>query len=118
MVALVLAAVGVFGLMMFSVNQRTQEIGIRMAMGAAPGEIQRMILTQGIFRLAIGLGLGLALAVALAWTLRMAFYNVTLTDPASFLSTILVLGAAALVACLVPAWRASRVEAVIALHHG
>lgn len=116
-VALLLAAVGIFGLTMFSVNQRTPEIGIRMALGASPGEVLAMILRQGVGRLALGITLGLGLAMALASALRIAFHNVEPTDPAAFLSTVLVLGSATLLACLVPAWRASRVDPNVALHY-
>ncbi|MCM2273535.1 MAG: ABC transporter permease [Candidatus Didemnitutus sp.] len=114
-VALVLSGVGLYGVMAYSVNQRTQEIGVRMALGAAPGAVLRLILREGGLRLALGLAIGLGLGF-LAGKLQTNFlYGVTPTDPATFLGVALTLGTAGLLACLVPALRAVRVNPVEAL---
>ncbi len=113
--ALLLAAVGIFGVMMFSVLQRRQEIGIRMALGARPADVLRLVLRQGAGRLVLGLGLGLGLAWALGSAMRIVLYGVGPGDPLSFAGTAAVLAAVALLACYVPAWRAARVDPLEAL---
>ncbi|HEX9736572.1 MAG TPA: ABC transporter permease [Thermoanaerobaculia bacterium] len=115
--AVLLAAVGIFGVMTFSVQQRTQEMGLRMALGARPAEVLRLVLRQGLGRLALGLTLGLGLAWLLASSLRVALFGVEPGDPATFLATAAVLAAVALAACLVPAWRAARVDPLVALRY-
>ncbi len=115
--ALLLASVGIFGVMMFSVEQQTQEIGVRMALGAHPRDVLGRVLRQGMARVAIGVALGLGLAWGLASSLRILLFGVGPDDPASFLGTVVVLAAVALLACFVPAWRASRVDPLRALHY-
>ncbi len=118
-VALILAAVGLYGVTSFSVNQRTQEFGIRMALGAENRTILAMVLRQGLVQLGIGLvlGLGLALAGAFAATagIQNFLFQVKPHDPATFLSVFAVLSVVSLVATLIPARRATRVDPMVAL---
>ena len=120
LVAMVLAAVGLYGVMSFSVNQRTSEFGIRMALGADAAKILFMVLRQGSLQLALGLFLGLGLAQLLAKLGGQGIVNalsgmISPHDPATYLFVALLLGAVSLVATLVPARRATRVDPMIAL---
>jgi putative ABC transport system permease protein len=113
--ALVLAAVGPYGILSYLVSERKQEIGIRMALGADRREILRLVLTRGLWLSAIGLGAGLAASVGLTRVIRTMLFNVTPTDP---LTLGLVAGTIAIVAafaCIIPAWRATRVDPLIVL---
>jgi len=118
-VALVLAAVGLYGVMSFSVNQRTQEFGIRMALGANPRTILRMVTRQGAAQLAIGLALGVSVALAAGFAggagLRTMLFNVSPFDPLVYAAVVGLLALVAFVATLVPARRATRVDPMIAL---
>lgn len=118
-VALILAAAGLYGVMSFSVNQRTQEFGIRMALGADARSILRMVLRQGAVQLALGLVLGLGLALALGaaggTVIRALLFNVSPYDPVVYLSVLGVLSAVAFVATIFPALRATRVDPMTAL---
>ncbi len=114
-VALILAAVGLYGVMSYSVSQRTQEIGVRMALGAEPRDVLLMILAEGGARLGIGLGLGLVVAYFAGKLLAFVLYGVAPDDVSAFGGTLLTLGGAGIVACLVPALRAVRVNPVEAL---
>jgi len=116
-VALVLAVVGVYGVVSYSVAQRTREIGIRVALGAGCGQIRAMVLRQGLGATAIGIGVGLAGAVAVTRTLGALLYGVSPTDPATFGLVTLLLAGTALVACLVPARRATKVDPLVALRY-
>jgi len=115
--ALVLASVGIYGVISFSVAQRTQEIGVRMALGARQSSVLGMILRQGAVQLAIGLSIGLALAVATARPLGTLLLDVQPTDPATFAAVALVLCGVALTASYLPALRASRVDPLVAIHY-
>src|SRR6185437_6629516 len=99
--AMVLATIGIYGVMAYSVSQRTSEIGIRMALGASRTSVLRMVLTAGI-RLT---GIGLVLAVALTRLMSKMLFRVSATDPATFLAVLLLLAAIALLACYLPARR-------------
>ncbi|MGH7573834.1 MAG: ABC transporter permease [Longimicrobiales bacterium] len=109
-IALTLAAIGTYGLMSYSVAERRQEIGIRMALGADAGGVLTMVLTQGAAIAGLGLALGIAGAFAASRTLASLLYGVGARDLTTFLLAPAVLAAVALVACWVPAWRATRVD--------
>ena len=114
-IALVLAAVGIYGVLAYLVSRRTHEIGIRMAIGADRAEVMKLILGHGLRLTGVGLTTGLAGALALARLLQTVLYEVRSTDPGTYAVVILVLLAAALLASALPALRAMRVDPVTAL---
>ena len=118
-VAIVLASVGMYGVMSFSVNQRRQEFGVRMALGAHYSRILRMVLRQGAVQLLIGLGLGVGLALTLATVagsgIQNILFGVSARDPMTYATVVGVIAIVSLVAMLVPARRATRVDPMIAL---
>jgi predicted permease len=116
--ALTLAAIGVYGVLAYSVGRRTQEIGVRMALGASAGRVLRMVMGDGLRPVAAGIALGTAAAVLLARVLAAQLYGVAATDPASFAAALAVLVAVALAAIALPARRAARVEPSVALRAG
>jgi putative ABC transport system permease protein len=113
--ALLLAAVGLYGVIAFSVGRRTREFGIRMAVGASPGEIRRFVLRRGSLQLAIGLAIGFSIAWLIANGIASLLFNVSPTDPVTFLAAGVLLVIIAQVATLVPALRASRIDPLSAL---
>jgi putative ABC transport system permease protein len=115
LLALAIAATGIGGVMALAVGQRRHEIGVRMAIGARPAEILRMILGQGMALALIGVALGLFGALWLTRLLQQLLFEVAPTDPLTYVGVAVVLGLAALVACYVPARRAARVDPIIAL---
>ncbi|HEX6898290.1 MAG TPA: ABC transporter permease [Thermoanaerobaculia bacterium] len=115
--ALVLAAVGIYGVIAFSVNQRTQEIGIRMALGAQRQNVLKMILRQGMLQLAAGLGVGLLLAFFASLLLAEFLVDVQPRDPVTFTLVVVVLGLVTLVACWIPARRATRTDPLVAIRY-
>jgi putative ABC transport system permease protein len=115
--ATLLAAVGIFGVMNYSVQLRTREIGLRMALGAQPGRMLMLVLRQGLVLTLIGIGVGLAGALALARVMSGLLYGVTASDPATFAVIVVVLAVVSLVACYIPARRATRVDPLIALKY-
>jgi putative ABC transport system permease protein len=116
-VALVLAGVGLYGVMAYSVAQRTQEIGVRVALGAGPGDVLRLILREGAVRLVLGLAIGTVLGYGGGLGLVSELYGVQANDPATYVTTLLTLGGIGLLATLIPALRALRVNPVVALRN-
>jgi putative ABC transport system permease protein len=115
--ALVLALVGIYGVLAYVVTQRTREIGIRMALGGSKSEVMKLILAKGMTLAGSGLALGLLLALGLTRLLENLLYGLRATDPFTFIFFSLVLGLMALVACYLPARRATSVDPMIALRH-
>jgi len=113
--ALVLAAIGIYSVMSFDVSRRTQEIGIRMALGAKPGDVMRSVLRGGAQLAGIGTAIGLAGALALTRYMKTLLYEVSATDPMALLAAAALLGFVALAAVWLPARRATRVDPMIAL---
>ncbi|MGH9160137.1 MAG: FtsX-like permease family protein, partial [Vicinamibacteraceae bacterium] len=114
-VALILAAVGIFGLLSFAVAQRTHEIGIRIALGASPRTLVESVGRDALVLITIGLAIGIGGALALTRVLEAQLYGVSATDPVTFTIVALVLGGTALMASLIPAWRAATVDPLVAL---
>jgi len=110
LLAVLLAAVGIYGVTAYAVSLRVQEFGIRLAMGAEPGRVVRMVVMQGLRLAALGVVIGLAASVGLTRLLASQLYDTTVTDPPTFVAVTLILTAIALLACLVPAWRVTRVN--------
>jgi ABC-type antimicrobial peptide transport system permease subunit len=114
-IALLLAAVGVYGVLAYLVAQRKQEIGIRMALGSTARGIFRLVARESLAIIGAGLAVGLLGAVGLAQSIRTLLYQVRPMDPALLASVCAILAAVGTIACLVPAWRATRVDPAIAL---
>jgi putative ABC transport system permease protein len=115
--ALLLATAGVFGVMAYSVSRRTREIGVRVALGAGSRDVLRMILGQGLRTILIGVATGFAGSLALTRTVESLLFGVTATDPLTLVTVILLLVAAALLACYIPARRAAKVDPMVALRY-
>jgi len=115
--ALVLAAVGLYGVLSFAVSQRTHEIGIRLALGASRANVRAMIVWQGLRLALAGAAIGIAGALALARVLESIVYGVKPTDPATFIAASALLTAVALLACYIPARRATKVDPMVALRY-
>jgi putative ABC transport system permease protein len=115
--ALLLATVGVFGVMAYSVSRRTREIGMRVALGAESGDVLRMILGQGLRTIFIGVAIGIAGSLLLTRTVASLLFGVTATDPLTYAAVTCLLIAVALLACWIPARRATRVDPLVALRY-
>jgi ABC-type antimicrobial peptide transport system permease subunit len=113
--ALSIAAVGVYGVMAYSVNQRTRELGIRLALGASRTSVRYLVLGRGLGMAALGIGIGLAGSLALTRLLVSQLFGVSPTDPAVLAAAVATLAVVSTAACLIPALRATRVDPVIAL---
>ncbi len=116
-IALLLAAIGIYGLMAYSVQQRTQEIGIRMALGASPQRVRGMVVRQGMLLAGIGVVIGVNAALGLTRLMTGMIYGVKTWDPGTFVPVVAVLSVVSLLAIYVPARRASRVDPMVSLRY-
>jgi ABC-type antimicrobial peptide transport system permease subunit len=114
-ISMLLAGVGLYGVVAYSVSQRTREIGIRVALGARPGDVLRMIMKRGLLLALLGTAAGLAITLAATPQIAPLLYRVSPADPLSIAGAALFLMAVAVLASLIPAWRATRVDPTVAL---
>jgi len=116
-IAVVLAVIGVYGVMANVVSQRFNEFGIRIALGADSGQIRRLVIRHGGVLIGIGLVLGIVVSIAVTRVIQSFLFGTSATDPVTFMVGVVLLGGVAFLACYIPAWRASRIDAIVALRH-
>ena len=116
-VALLIASIGIYGVLAYSVSQRTGEIGVRMALGATPRGVLRLIVGEGMKVVLIGIGAGLAGGLVVGRAVSSLVFGVPVRDPVTFTAVAVVLAAVAIAACVIPALRASRVDPIVALRN-
>ena len=117
LVALALAATGIYGVLSGSITERTREIGVRSALGASRGSIVALIVRQGMALTGLGVALGLAGAIAASQAIAAMLFGVSTLDPITYLGVIVLLGTVSVIACSVPAWRAARIDPMVALRY-
>jgi putative ABC transport system permease protein len=115
--ALILAAIRVYGVLVYSVVQRTHEIGVRVALGGQRRDILRLVMVQGLQVTLVGLSIGVAISIGLTFVLRGLLFQVQPTDPVTLIGVAVLLGLTAIVACYAPARRATRIDAMVALRY-
>jgi len=116
-IAVLLAMTGVYAIMAYTIQQRTHEIGIRMALGASTGDVLRLVIARGVLLVAFGVAIGLVGSLALTRFLANLLWGVTPTDPLTYVVVIMALVVVAVLACYLPARRASDIEPLLALRH-
>ena len=116
-IAFALAALGIYGVISYGVTQRTRELGIRIALGADPRDVMKLVLGRGMLLTLIGVSIGLAGSLALTRLMSDLLFGIKATDPATFALAALLIAGVALAACYIPARRATRVDPTVALRH-
>ena len=117
LIALVLSVVGIYGVISFAVNQRVRDIGVRMALGATPMQILKEVLANGCMLVGSGMAAGLGIALIATRLLKDFLFDISATDPVTFVTVSVILGIVALAACGLPALKATRVQPGVALRH-